>query len=54
LAVAATHAWLNRNRDTLIRWSKNEENHLAFLHLACGLIAFEKAHAAELTLAQTG
>ena len=52
--VEATHSWLNRNRGILIRWSKKEENHLAFLHLACGLIAFKKAHAAQLALAQTG
>ena len=52
--VEATHSWLNRNRGILIRWSKKEENHLALLHLACGLIAFKKAHTARLALAQTG
>jgi hypothetical protein len=44
--VEATHSWLNRNRGILIRWSKKEENHLAFLQLACGLIAFKKANTA--------
>jgi putative transposase len=42
--VEATHSWLNRNRGILIHWSKKEENHLALLQLACGLIAFKKAH----------
>lgn len=52
--VEATHSWLNRNRAILIRWSKKEENHLALLQLACGLIAFKKANTAQHTLAQTG
>lgn len=52
--VEATHSWLNRNRGILIRWCKKEENHLAFLQLACGLIAFKKANTARLALAQTG
>lgn len=43
--VEAAHSWLNRNRGLLIRWCKKEENHLALLQLACGLIAFKKAHA---------
>lgn len=46
--VEAAHSWLNRNRGILIRWSKKDDNHLAFLHLASGLIAFKKAHAAGL------
>jgi putative transposase len=52
--VEACHSWLNRNRGILIRWSKKEENHLALLQLACGLIAFKKAHAATLSRAQAG
>ena len=44
--VEAAHSWLNRNRGILIRWCKKEENYLALLQLACGLIAFKKAHAA--------
>ena len=44
--VEACHSWLNRNRALLIRWSKKDENHLALLQLASGLIAFKKAHAA--------
>jgi putative transposase len=46
--VEACHSWLNRNRALLIRWSKKPENHLALLQLACGLIAFKKAHTARL------
>jgi putative transposase len=46
--VEACHSWLNRNRALLIRWSKKPANHLALLQLACGLIAFKKAHAARL------
>lgn len=44
----ACHSWFNRNRAIQIRWSKKDENHLAFLQLAGGLIAFKKAHAARL------
>ena len=46
--VEACHSWLNRNRALLIRWSKKDENHLALIQLASGLIAFKKAHAAAL------
>ena len=52
--VEATHSWLNRNRGILIRWSKKDHNHLAFLQLASGLIAFKKAHTARLAAAQPG
>jgi putative transposase len=44
--VEAAHSWLNRNRAILIRWSKKDDNHLALLQLAGGLIALKKAHAA--------
>jgi putative transposase len=50
--VEACHSWLNRNRAILIRWSKKDENHLALLQLASGLIAFKKAHLATLAAAQ--
>ena len=50
----ACHPWLNRNRALLVRWSKKAENHLALLQLACGLIAFKKAHAARLAAALRG
>jgi putative transposase len=50
----ACHSWLNRNRAILIRWSKKDENHLALLHLASGLIAFKKARAATLQTALPG
>ncbi len=52
--VEACHSWLNRNRGILIRWSKKDENHLALLQLASGLIAFKKAHTARLTHALPG
>ncbi len=52
--VEACHSWLNRNRAILIRWSKKDENHLALLQLASGLIAFKKAHAARLATALQG
>jgi Transposase DDE domain len=48
--VEACHSWLNRNRALLIRWSKKDDNHLALLQLACGLIAFKKAHHATLAV----
>jgi transposase len=44
--VERTHSWFNRNRALLIRWSKKEENHLALLQLAAGVIAFKQARAA--------
>lgn len=52
--VEACHSWLNRNRGLLIRWSKKDDNHLALLQLASGLIAFKKAHTARLAAALPG
>jgi putative transposase len=52
--VEASHSWLNRNRAILIRWSKKDENHLALLQLASGLIALKKARLATLAAAQPG
>lgn len=52
--VEACHSWLNRNRALLIRWSKKDDNHLALLQLASGLIAFKKAHATQTADALTG
>lgn len=52
--VEACHSWLNRNRGILIRWSKKDENHLAFLQLASGLIAFKRAHTARTATALQG
>jgi putative transposase len=49
--VEASHSWLNRNRAILVRWSKKEENHLALLQLASGLIAFKRAQAAREAVA---
>jgi hypothetical protein len=45
---------MNRNRGILIRWCKKDENHLALLQLACGLIAFKKARKALDAAAQPG
>ncbi len=41
--VERSHSWMNRFRRLLIRWDKKPENYLAFLHFACGLIAFRSA-----------
>lgn len=41
--VERTHSWMNRFRRLLVRWDKKAENYLAFLHFACGLIAFRAA-----------
>ena len=41
--VARAHSWMNRFRRLLIRWERKPENYLAFLHFACGLIAFRAA-----------
>jgi putative transposase len=38
--VERSHAWLNRNRGLLVRWSKNPQNHRALHHLAFGVIAW--------------
>ncbi|WP_274381936.1 transposase [Noviherbaspirillum sedimenti] len=38
--VERTHSWMNRFRGLLIRWEKKSENYLAFLHIACGVIAW--------------
>ncbi len=41
--VERTHSWMNRFRQILVRWDKKAQNHLAFLHFACGLIAIRAA-----------
>jgi putative transposase len=41
--VERAQSWMNRFRRLLIRWDKKPENYLAFLHFACGLIAFRAA-----------
>lgn len=40
--VERTHSWLNRSRRLLVRWEKKAENYLAFLHLACAQLIFNK------------
>ncbi len=52
--VEACHSWLNRNRAILIRWSKKDENHLALLQLASGMIALKRAHTARTANALQG
>jgi transposase len=42
-AVERTHSWMNRCRQILGRWDKKPEHDLAFLHVACTLIAFRTA-----------
>ncbi|MCC7060945.1 MAG: transposase, partial [Burkholderiaceae bacterium] len=41
--VERSHSWLNRFRRILVRWDKKPEHYIAFLHLACALIAFRAA-----------
>ncbi len=41
--VERVHSWLNRFRRLLVRWEKKPQNYLAFLHFACGLVAFRAA-----------
>ena len=41
--VERSHSWLNRFRRLLIRWEKKPEHYLAFLHVACGVIALRAA-----------
>lgn len=50
--IEACHSWLNRNRALPIRWSKKDQNHLALLQLASGLIAFKKVRLVTLTATQ--
>lgn len=40
--VERTHSWLNRSRRLLVRWEKKRENYLAFVHLACAQLIFNK------------
>jgi putative transposase len=40
--VERTHNWLNRSRRLLVRWEKKLENYLAFVHLACAQLIFNK------------
>ena len=41
--VERVHSWMNRFRRVLLRWDKQADNYLAFLHFACALIAFRAA-----------
>lgn len=52
--VESCHCWLNRSRALLIRRSKKDENNLALLMLACGLIVFNEARTAMLGAALLG
>jgi putative transposase len=41
--VERTHSWMNRARRLLVRWEKKRETYLAFVHLACAQLIFNKA-----------
>jgi transposase len=41
--VERSQSWMNRFRRIPVRWEKKPEHYLAFLHFACGLIAFRAA-----------
>ncbi len=41
--VERAHRMMNRFRRLLVRWEKKPQNYIAFLHFACGLIAFRAA-----------
>ena len=41
--VERTHSWFNRYRRLLVRWEKKACNYLAIVHLACGLITFQRS-----------
>jgi putative transposase len=41
--VERSHSWMKRFRRILVRWEKKPQHYLAFLHFACGLIAFRAA-----------
>jgi putative transposase len=41
--VERRQSWMNRFRRVWIRWDKQVDNSLAFLHFACALIAFRAA-----------
>jgi putative transposase len=40
--VERTRSWLNRSCRLLVRWEKKVENYVAFLHLACVQLIFQK------------
>jgi putative transposase len=42
--VERTISWFNRFRGILIRWAKKPDNHHAFVHFACGVIALRMAY----------
>ena len=41
--VERTNSWHNRFRALLIRWERKGMNYLGLVHLACALIAFQRA-----------
>lgn len=38
--VERTHSWMNRFRRLLIRWEKQADNHLTFVHFVCAWITW--------------
>lgn len=41
--VERTNGWHNRYRGLLIRWERKGDHYLALVHLACGLICYNRA-----------
>ena len=41
--VERSHSWMNRFRRILVRWEIKDDNYLAMLHFACGIIAHNAA-----------
>jgi putative transposase len=41
--VEGSHSWANRARRLLVRWEKNPDNYLAFVHLQFAYIALKQA-----------
>lgn len=41
--VERTKGWHDRCRALLVRWERTATNYLTFVHLACGLIAYQQA-----------
>jgi transposase len=44
--VERTFAWLHHFRRLRIRWERDPELHLAFMHLACAVICWRRLRAA--------
>lgn len=47
--VERTHSWMNKYRRVLIRWEKRADTYTAMLHLALGLITYQRSDAGRVT-----